>query len=542
MVPKLIVALAAMSLFFPRLRAAPTSRLSRHTVEERLSVPRSWRQLEEKPSLDSTFELSIGLRQSNLHRLDEELNAVSQPASKNYGKHWTAQQVAEFFRPAETTSSAVSEWLLDAGISKSSFKSSRGGHWMKVMVTVAEAEALLDTNYQTYVHEEGFERIGCSYYSVPSHVRDHIEVILPTVHFDRPHNDGVVKRSLIDEKNAKLSHPLFGSGPKAVPDGFGTSDPAKHLANCSMVTTLDCLRKLYNIGDYTQTEIEKNSFGIDAKLGLLGTTFIFSSGDNGVAGNEAASTRHVDLERRPADHTVSYSELLDHHGGSLRKRHDFQSRLSIHMSIRNIGGIPFRATQVQEGASVEAELPNSEIACQQVILSSGGFSNNFPMPDYQSEAVTSYLKNFPPPYTAKQYNNTGRTRAYPDLAANGANYPVFIQGTLGLLYGTSASAPVVASLITLINDARIAANKSPVGFINPAIYSGAFSEAFNDITEGGNAGCGTGGFSAETGWDPVTVASHFPSTIEESLTSLPDQQGLGTPNFEKLLSLFLALP
>lgn len=35
--------------------------------------------------------------------------------------------------------------------------------------------------------------------------------------------------------------------------------------------------------------------------------------------------------------------------------------------------------------------------------------------------------------------------------------------------GTSASAPIFASFIAAINDARIAAGKGPVGFINPAV-------------------------------------------------------------------------
>ena len=41
-----------------------------------------------------------------------------------------------------------------------------------------------------------------------------------------------------------------------------------------------------------------------------------------------------------------------------------------------------------------------------------------------------------------------------------------IDGQFGLVFGTSASAPVVASMITMINDARIANGKGPVGFIN----------------------------------------------------------------------------
>jgi len=41
--------------------------------------------------------------------------------------------------------------------------------------------------------------------------------------------------------------------------------------------------------------------------------------------------------------------------------------------------------------------------------------------------------------------------------------------------------------------------------------------ALNDIVGGNNPGCGSKGFTAVAGWDPVT--------------------GLGTPNFEKLSKL-----
>ena len=54
------------------------------------------------------------------------------------------------------------------------------------------------------------------------------------------------------------------------------------------------------------------------------------------------------------------------------------------------------------------------------------------------------------------------------------------------------------------------------------IYTPLFQAAFNDITSGSNPGCGTEGFYAQPGWDPVT--------------------GVGTPNFVKLLALYLALP
>ena len=43
---------------------------------------------------------------------------------------------------------------------------------------------------------------------------------------------------------------------------------------------------------------------------------------------------------------------------------------------------------------------------------------------------------------------------------------------------------------------------------------------FNDITNGTNPGCGTEGFNATPGWDPVT--------------------GFGTPNFQELKSAVTA--
>jgi len=64
------------------------------------------------------------------------------------------------------------------------------------------------------------------------------------------------------------------------------------------------------------------------------------------------------------------------------------------------------------------------------------------------------------------------------------------------------------------------AGKGSIGFINPTLYE--YPEVLNDIVIGGNQGCGTPGFTAVEGWDPVT--------------------GLGTPNFPKMLELWLQLP
>lgn len=46
----------------------------------------------------------------------------------------------------------------------------------------------------------------------------------------------------------------------------------------------------------------------------------------------------------------------------------------------------------------------------------------------------------------------------------------------------------------MLNDARLTAFKSPLGFLNPFLYSAGYS-ALNDITMGHNPGCGTEGFN-----------------------------------------------
>jgi len=231
-----------------------------------------------------------------------------------------------------------------------------------------------------------------------------------------------------------------------------------------------------------------------AKLGLMGVTVLYSSGDNGVAGNSA--------------------DCLNSDGSQTTDGQIFNPSFpSTCPYVTAVG-----ATQLSPGKSVF----DDEDACEEYIYSGGGFSNYFTIPDYQKDAVSSYLKNNPPSYPSNIWNSTGNSRAYPDISANGANYVIAVDGNFTLVYGTSASTPVVGAMLTMVNDARIALRKSPIGFINPLIYAANFSDGFHDITNGTNPGCGTLGFNTSRGWDPVT--------------------GLGTPNFPSLLAKWIAQP
>ena len=53
--------------------------------------------------------------------------------------------------------------------------------------------------------------------------------------------------------------------------------------------------------------------------------------------------------------------------------------------------------------------------------------------------------------------------------------------------------------------ADVLPNKASLGFLNPLLYSKEVRnhQAINDIVQGTNPGCGTEGFEAREGWDPV---------------------------------------
>ncbi|KAF8165634.1 peptidase S8/S53 domain-containing protein [Crassisporium funariophilum] len=259
-------------------------------------------------------------------------------------------------------------------------------------------------------------------------------------------------------------------------------------------------------GDDEQTVPE--SFAIRAcagfaQLGARGVSLMFSSGDGGVG----------DGDSDPAT-----QECFTNDGRN---------------ATRFIPGFPASCPFVTAVGGTTGINPETAVTR---FFSGGGFSNYFSRPSYQDKAVQGFLDSLPKGLYKGLFNPsvpypillrivlTGRAlhsngRAFPDVAAQGDLFKIFVGGRTGLIGGTSASSPAFTGFVSLLNDARLKAKLPPLGFLNPFLYSKGFA-GLNDITIGHNSGCGTPGFNATKGWDPVT--------------------GLGTPNFGKLKALVTA--
>jgi kumamolisin len=135
------------------------------------------------------------------------------------------------------------------------------------------------------------------------------------------------------------------------------------------------------------------------------------------------------------------------------------------------------------GTTISSEVVWNEIAANEG-ATGGGVSAVFPLPTWQIGIGVPAASSL------------AGGRGVPDVSGDAdpvTGYTIRVDGQTLVFGGTSAVAPLWASLITLAN----AQNKTTAGFANPALY--VAKKTFRDITQGNN-----GGFIAGPGWDPCT--------------------------------------
>jgi len=530
-------------------------------------LPSEWNVSGSVVESEVLVNLRFSLHQTNLDRVREIALQVSDPTSSMYGRYMRADEIRELTEPHPSHVAAVGKWLGAAGVSWT-----RRGEVVDAQLTVGVARELLRTEFNWVVHTATGQRaMRATAFFLPKEVHDGVAAVyglhgLPLPHLPPVAPDpadpanvtpaviaqtygvsGVTPLGLVNNRQAVAEFvgqktsiaDLKSFFARYLPNATESqSSVYKYVFHRSVPTTgtpgveaeLDIeyimgvapgvLTEFWYVGsldfcgdvkqwssDILEDDaplVHSVSYGIQgvvwhqlgcfpwqvadidvnfAKLAANGKTIIFASGDSG------------------SGHT---NGLFPWSRGAL-----YPSWPASSPWVTAVGATRF----------VDQQPGQEEMAVDQ-FGSGGGFSKMFDAFLAQKVAVAKYLDSATGLPPQSMFSAGGR--ATPDVAALGEGYQVVVDGKVYPVGGTSASAPAFAAMVSLLNEARLQAGMSPMGYLNPFLYQ--HPEAFTDVTLGTNAISRAGakvkyGYTAAAGWDPVT--------------------GLGTPIFSKLLSCAL---
>ncbi|KAH9060339.1 subtilisin-like protein [Lactarius deliciosus] len=536
------------------------------------TVPRNWESLGHPPS-GTIIDLYIALKPQRENAVVDALYKVSEPGHPRYRAYLTKEQVAGLVAPRPETLELVNSWLEHHGISSSSISMTHSGNTLMLKgVSVTQANTLLGASYQLYRHVESGETIVRTVgYSLPRALHWHVLTVAPTTTFVSPRTQWQTPRNRSDwEVKSTSGEPATMLSSRAKVDSVTPSflrwlyDTETYTPNTRgenvlgivgllgdypSPTDLTAFMRKYRseAADATFTVVEVNGGGYDpthpneeanmdiqyAEAMAYPTPHIFYSTGKGPLGtdNYFVSWLEFILDQENIPQTISISYNNEENSIS-REYAIYVCELFAELGVRGVSvlvssgndGIG-KGTCLRDDGTVRF-IPRFPGTCPYVTVvggttdyqpevaadfSGGGFSDYFKRPLYQEEAVSTFLQDLGNQYQGL-YNASGR--GIPDIAAQAVGLPIFFNGNEQKETGTSIAVPVVAGIISLLNDWLILTGREPLGFLNPWLYGRNF-RGLVDITEGSNPGCNMDGFSAIAGWDPVT--------------------GLGTPDFHNML-------
>ncbi|KAH9026417.1 subtilisin-like protein [Lactarius hengduanensis] len=539
------------------------------------AVPDHWETLGH-PAAGTTIDLHIALQPRRKNAVVDALYDVSFPRSPKYGAHLSREQLADLVAPHPDTLTLVNSWLKNHGVHPSSVSRSHGGGWLTVAdVPMSQANNILSASYQLYRHAKTNETIIRTIsYGLPVELHSHIKTVAPTTYFSSPrmlrHTPRLHRRAGTMAAPAKAASVDLGKGLSRRNDmvtpsflrwiyntlgyvpgatdrnklgitGFiGDSPSPKDLKEFMTEYRTDGAETVtYEVSringgryDPKTPTVEGNldmqyaqamafptphafySFGGEVKPEpyLTWLNFMLGLEDNELP--RTISTSYGGFEEEiPLDFAESACELyaqLGVRGASLL----FSTGDSgVGQDCTDTSGnVRFRVmfpASCPWVTSVGGTMGYPEVGAS---LSGGGFSNIYSRPEYQDDAVPTYLENLGGQYDGR-YNANGR--GIPDISAQAHRCAFILLERDYTIDGTSCAVPIAAGIVSLLNDYRLSKGKPPLGFLNYWLYDFGIADlGLNDITSGSNPGCDTDGFSASAGWDPVT--------------------GLGTLNFAQI--------
>jgi tripeptidyl-peptidase-1 len=527
------------------------------------------------PSSPSTMlELTFLVKQTNVNALKDALLEVSDPTNVKYGNHLSTEAVHALVEPLASDTAALRTFLAGHAITTLT----PNGDALSVDVNVSTAQVLLSCSYVSLHHAATGIAVDRAIggYSLPTAVAAAVDLVAPTVR--------VPPIKAIRTTSAAADPHALVNDPKTLRALYNVGDNVTSVAPTNKAAVTAFLEQFYAPKSLdTFYSLFCTSQPFSCGIGNDAAKTVVTKGDAPGSGVGSGTESMLDIEYITAMATGVAAEFWGFAGRSPDNKQNepmlkwltlmantsdaevpklfstsygedetsvsmaWADRLNTEFMKAGARGISLLVASGDSGAAGDKGCgPNDEFIAQwpsgspyvtavggtgsalgggenAASLSSGGFSNRWARPAWQKAAVDAYASgstgaSLPP---AAQWNRTGR--GFPDIAAQAENFVVVVDGIpLPGVAGTSCASPTASGVIALLNDARIAAGKSTLGFLNPLLYS-ALASGLNDVTSGSNHGCGFGkGFPAVKGWDAST--------------------GLGTPNYAKLLPLVMALP
>jgi len=525
------------------------------------------------PSPTAEHEVVFAVNQKNIDKLESLLFEVSDPKNSKFGQYLNRQQVANLTSNIEGTE-FVSKYLNQNGIKI--VKSTPHGEYITAKASVELWEKMFATTFYTFNHVENAVKpvVRSTHYSIPSELANHVSAVfntaqlpprvpakrLRTLKGSAPEKSGSITPAVLNSYYDISSNKGNNLGSQCLFESLGQYYSPADLTQFQEAYDLPKEEVAVDVGGYVSDSecVDDPNNCIEANLDVqyimavsqvTPTTYWYEdAADSFLAWIQAVAAS----DAPPLVNSISYGAIENELPASIANAFNTEAMklgvqgVSILVSSGDDGVANFQARTNPKkcgynpsfpasspyvtavGATQGPESGTAEIACTSDqgggITTGGGFSTIFDAPSYQTAAVASYftgLSKSEEPVSG--YVATGR--GYPDVAMAGFNYEVVVGGKTYQVSGTSASSPVVAGMVSLVNAERLAAGKPSLGFLNPAIYQNgvAFS---NDVTSGENncaasKVCCDEGFYAAKGWDPLT--------------------GFGGVNYKKFHDIFVAL-
>jgi tripeptidyl-peptidase-1 len=206
--------------------ALPQKEWTYETFEELARPPRGWSQMEQEVRPSHMLELEFHLSPPNGDAFEQHVIDISTPGHAAYGNHMDRDQISMMLQPSDDAITSIFSWLSATGYGD---KMQAEDDWVKLHISVAEAEKLLQTKYHYFKSDDdGTVLLRTLSVQLPKEVLPHVDFVQPTTAMLKM----TPQRSWLSDKFEMYGPP-----------------PADGICNGSAITP-SCVNKVYHLDSY----------------------------------------------------------------------------------------------------------------------------------------------------------------------------------------------------------------------------------------------------------------------------------------------------